>query len=135
LELRHLDLAEKHRHHRLALIVALALSLACHESHERQEREAALHHDLAAMRKAIAEFRADKKRGPHSLAELRETKYLHVIPIDSITNVANWRVTTEAAVRNDDFAAGAAPATEAEVIDVHSRAVGRDAAGRLYSEY
>jgi len=116
--------------------VALVLLLAaCRESHERENREAALRHDLVEMRKAIADFRADKGRGPHSLEELKTAKYLVNIPKDPITNLADWRVTTEAAVRNDDFAGSAAPAAEPEVIDVHSRAPGRDSSGKLYSDY
>ena len=115
-----------------ALVLLLA---ACREKHEQQGREAALHHDLVEMRKAIADFRAAKGRGPHSLEELKTAKYLRNIPKDPLTMDADWRVTTEAAVRNDDFASGAAPAAEPEVIDVHSRAPGRDSTGKLYSDY
>ena len=114
--------------------VALALVLvACHDTHD-VARGPALKQDLFEMRQAIAHFRADNHRGPHSLDELRP-KYLRDIPKDPLTNAADWRVTTEAAVKNDDFASGAAPAAEPEVIDVHSRAAGRDASGKLYSEY
>jgi general secretion pathway protein G len=116
--------------------VLLLLLAACRDV-EREEavRNAAMKHDLVEMRKAIADFRADKKRGPHSLEELKTAKYLRDIPKDPLTLRADWRVTTETAVRNDDFASSAAPAAEPEVIDVHSRAPGRDASGKLYSEY
>jgi len=116
----------------VALVLVLA---ACRGVHEDKAREAALQHDLVEMRKAIGDFRADKKRGPHSLEELKSAKYLYEIPKDPITRAADWRVTTEAAVRNDDFASTAGPATEPEVIDVHSRAAGRDSNGKLYSDY
>jgi len=119
---------------RRALALAVIL-FACHETHEHAAREAALKHDLFEMRKAIDDFRADKKRGPYSLEELKAAKYLRHVPKDPLTNAADWRVTTEAAVHNDDFASGAAPAAEAEVIDVHSPAAGRDASGKLYSDY
>ena len=118
------------------LLVLALLVLACApKSDTRKARETALQHDLFEMRKAIADFRADKKRGPHSLEELTTAKYLRNIPKDPITESANWRVTTEAAVRNDDFASSTTPAPEPEVIDVHSRAAGRDSAGKLYSDY
>ena len=115
-----------------ALLLVLA---ACHNADEHKAREAALQHDLFEMRKAIADFRADKQRGPHSLEELQAAKYLRAIPKDPITRSADWRVTTEAAVRNDDFGSSTAPAPEPEVIDVHSRAAGRDQNGKLYSDY
>ena len=116
----------------VALLLVLA---ACHNADEHKAREAALQHDLFEMRKAIDDFRADKKRGPHSLEELKVAKYLRSIPKDPITMSNDWRVTTEAAVRNDDFASTAAPAAEPQVIDVHSRAAGRDSKGKLYSDY
>jgi general secretion pathway protein G len=116
---------------------ALLLLLAACRDAEREHAnlEALLKHDLVEMRKAIAAFRADKQHGPHSLDELKTAKYLRDIPKDPLTNAADWRVTTEAAVRNDDFTSTTTPTPEPEVIDVHSRAPGRDASGKLYSEY
>jgi general secretion pathway protein G len=119
---------------RRAAVIAL-VALACHQGSDRKAREAALAHDLFEMRKAIADFRDDKKRGPHSLEELKDAHYLRAIPKDPNTMLAEWRETTEEAVRNDDFVSGAAPKPEPEVVDVHSRAVGRDSAGKLYAEY
>ena len=117
----------------LALTLVL---LGCgREAQERAAREAALKHDLVEIRKAIADFRADKHRGPHSLEELKTARYLRGIPKDPFTQQADWRATTAATVQNDDFATTAAPAAEPEVIDVHSRAPGRDPGGKRYSEY
>jgi hypothetical protein len=112
----------------------LLLLVACRAAQERKNREGALQQDLIVMRKAISDFRAANKRGPHSLAELETAHFLRKIPKDPITMSADWRVTTEAAVQNNDFASGAVPA-EPEVLDVHSRAAGRDGNGKLYSEY
>jgi general secretion pathway protein G len=120
---------------RRCLALALVLVACGRAEREQHAREVATKHDLFEMRKAIDEFRADKHRGPHSLEELTATHYLHTIPKDPLTNAADWRVTTEAAVHNDDFATTAARVPEPEIIDVHSRAPGRDAAGKLYSEY
>jgi general secretion pathway protein G len=138
---RDLHLAEERRNHRHALMrraaILALLFVTCNgeHHHQRKAREAALVHDLLEMRKAIADFRNDKQRGPHSLSELKAAHYLRDIPADPITGSRMWRVTTEEAVRNDDFVSGTAPKPEAEVVDVHSRAVGRDAKGKLYAEY
>ena len=75
---------------RRALALAVIL-FACHETHEHAAREAALKHDLFEMRKAIDDFRADKKRGPYSLEELKAAKYLRHVPKDPLTNAADWR--------------------------------------------
>ena len=58
---------------RRAWIATAALVLvACgREAQERAARDAALKHDLFEMRRAIDHFRAEKKRGPHSLEELK----------------------------------------------------------------
>lgn len=120
---------------RRAAALALLLVAACRGDQQHQAREAALANDLVAMRKAIADFRAAKGRGPHSLNELKTANYLRAIPADPITESPNWRVTTEESVRNDDFVSGAAPKAEPEVVDVHSRAAGRDSAGKLYADY
>ena len=115
-------------------LIAIA-AMACHDVESRRNREAALSHDLFEMRKAIADFRADKHRGPHSLSELKTSHYLSKIPVDPITMARNWRVTTEVAVASDDFTRTAAPAPAAEVIDVHSSAPGKDLAGKPYASY
>ncbi len=122
---------------RCAAALVLLLVVACRGEHhdQRKAREAALKHNLVEMRKAITDFREDKGRGPHSLSELQTAHYLRQIPKDSITGLSEWRVTTEEAVRNDDFVSGATPKPEPEVVDVHSRAAGRDSKGKLYADY
>ena len=120
-----------------AALALLLLLVTCQGEHhdQRKAREAALAHNLFEMRKTITDFRADKGRGPHSLEELRDAHYLRAIPKDPMTGLAQWRVTTEEAVRNDDFVSGTAPKAEPEVVDVHSRTAGRDSKGKLYTDY
>ena len=122
---------------RRAAVLAGLLLVACRGEtiRQAQTREAALRHDLSEMRKAIADFRQAQKRGPHSLEELKAAHYLRAIPKDPITMAADWRVTTEQHVGNDDFVQSTAAPAEPEVIDVHSRAPGRDSAGKPYAEY
>ena len=123
---------------RRALAVVVLLLATCGREAKNQQlaREQAMKHDLVEMRKAIADFRADRGRGPHSLQELKDAHYLHAIPKDPLTQAADWRETTEqVVVRGDDFAAGSSPPPQTELLDVHSRAQGKDAAGKPYSEY
>ena len=104
MELQRFGHAEERRDRRYALIAVLIVATACHDAaRERMGREAALRHDLIEMRKSIADFRADRKRGPHSLSELKTSHYLHGIPIDPITGSRNWRVTTEVAVASEQL--------------------------------
>ena len=122
---------------RALAVVFLLLAVSCgREAKQRLAREQALQHNLEEMRKAIADFRADKQRGPHSLRELVEARYLHSLPKDPITGVADWRETTEQiVVQGGDFVQGAGAAPQVELVDVHSRAPGKDSAGKPYAEY
>ena len=124
---------------RRALVVVLLLFVTCQSEkrdHAQRGREAALKHDLFEMRKAIDDYRADRGHGPHSLQELQEAHYLRAIPKDPLTGAVDWRETTEqVVVRGDDFAAGSNAPPQTELMDVHSRASGKDAAGKPYSEY
>src|SRR6266478_4106707 len=52
-------------------------------------REAVLKQDLQEMRKAIDNFTMDKQAAPQSLDDL-VPQYLHVIPVDPITNAKDW---------------------------------------------
>ncbi|PYQ29300.1 MAG: hypothetical protein DMF56_13610 [Acidobacteria bacterium] len=94
------------------------------EAREQQQRAVALHDTLVQLRKTIDNFHADKGRYPHSLLEL-VPDYLRRIPVDPMTNSANWRLTTEESVAvSDDFTTGTATKSESVVIDVHSSAPG-----------
>lgn len=104
------------------------------------QRAAALHDNLAVMRKAIADFRAAEGRYPRELAEL-VPKYIRRIPADPVTGTAStWRVTTEETVQpSSDFMTDTAPrreeTSETYVIDVHSGASGKDATGKPFADY
>lgn len=88
------------------------------------------------MRKAIQDYRREKKQPPHALDDLVRAQYLREIPIDSVTGSADWRTVTEESVRIDDFTTGGAPRPSAPgIVDVHSNAPGTDANGKPWSEY
>lgn len=89
-----------------------------------QAKVNALRENLAQMRGAIAKFRADNERYPHSLEEL-VPKYLRAIPVDPMTGEASWRLTTEETVQpSDDFSKAEPAKSETVVVDVHSSAPG-----------
>lgn len=119
---------------RLAILVALVFVFAGAftawqfrknvDAAKQQARVNALRQALADMRGAIAKFRADNGRHPHSLEEL-VPKYLAAIPADPFTGSASWRTTTEETVQpSEDFTAAAPSKSESVVIDVHSSAQG-----------
>ena len=118
----------------LPLLALLLLAAAC----ERYDvaRDAALKQAVTDMRGAIARFRQDNGRYPHSLAEL-VPKYLPQIPTDPFTNSSTtWRVTTEETVQpSSDFQTETVASSPSVITDVHSTAMGADRNGMLYSNY
>ena len=110
------------------------MALACREKYDAQ-RDAALKDNLAQMRKAIENYRADKGTYPPTLEAL-VPDYIRRIPADPITQQTNWRVTTEESVQpSADFTTGPAAASTSVVVDVHSAAPGADRDGILYANY
>ena len=47
--------------------------------------------DLKEMREAIDAYHADKGKWPSSLEDLVTEKYIREVPIDPITNAADWQ--------------------------------------------
>ena len=117
------------------LIVAIGVALSHHNKLEMQhESEAQLRHELMAMRRAIASYRAKHQHGPGSLEELVPGE-LRSIPADPITKSSTtWKTTVEESVRVDDFQPGSAKSAPS-ITDVHSGASGNDSAGRPFSDY
>jgi len=93
------------------------------------DRVAALRTELSKMRKAIARYKQDHGRNPHSLEEL-VPQYLHRVPVDPVTHQSNWKLDTEEeVVPTNDFGSTTVAAPQSVIIDVHS------AAGPPYSDY
>ena len=110
------------------------LAIACKDT-ERIEREDALKANLSEMRKAIANYKADRGQYPAKLEDL-VPNYIRVIPKDPMTMAADWRVTTEETVTpSTDFQTTTEAPAPAVIIDVHSSAPGTDRNGVPFANY
>ena len=118
---------------RRALAAAL-LFVAC--TKEAPVHDAAMRDTLTQLRTAIAHFRDDNQRGPHSLDEL-VPRYLAKIPVDPVTQSATtWRLTTEETVQpSADFSTKTADPPKPQIIEIHSGAPGTDSEGKRWAEY
>ena len=54
-------------------------------------KEATLREDLYTFRKMIDQYAADKGKLPQSLDDLKTAGYVHDIPIDPMTDAADWQ--------------------------------------------
>ena len=119
---------------RIAILMLIAL-IGCRA--EEPQHEAAMQQALTTARTAVARFRDDNGRGPHTLEEL-VPRYLTAVPADPVTgSPSTWRLTTEETVRpSTDFSSTetAAP-PKPEIVEIHSGALGTDRGGKRWSDY
>lgn len=117
------------------MVVVALLALACKGEQERIQREELLKTTLAQMRTALAAYKADNGRYPTALGDLTP-QYLRAIPVDPVTNAADWRVTTEETVQpSSDFQTATSAAPPPVIVDVRSNAPGTDRNGVPYANY
>ena len=77
----------------ISILVILALiAMATYNRTVLAAKEATLREDLYTMRKMIDQYAADKGKLPQSLDDLRSAGYIHDIPIDPMTDAADWQV-------------------------------------------
>ena len=77
----------------ISILVILALiAMAQYNRTVLAAKEATLREDLFTMRKMIDQYGADKGKLPQSLSDLQSAGYIHEIPIDPMTDEANWQV-------------------------------------------
>ena len=76
----------------ISILVILALiAMAQYNRTVLAAKEATLREDLFTMRKMIDQYAADKGKLPGSLSDLQSAGYIHEIPIDPMTDAADWQ--------------------------------------------
>ena len=104
------------------------------KNYTRKAREKVLMANLAAMRKSIDDFYADKQRYPASLQEVVDEKYLRKLPADPITGLEEWEEVSEE--MSDDVGTDSADGTPITpgIVDVKSKAEGTTLDGKPDNE-
>jgi general secretion pathway protein G len=100
---------------------------------KRKAQEAALMHNLHAMRSAIDNFYADKQRYPNDLNEL-VPNYLRKIPPDPVTETEEWDIIMSDPMDEESAETDPEAMTQPGVIDVKSKAEGTTLDGVAYTE-
>ena len=125
--------------YRLITLVAaslIAVTLLCSSScgylryrqHVERVKASVLRDNLSTMRRAIKEYKEDRKQAPQSLEDLLQAGYLSIIPADPVTeSETTWLLDRE----NLPLSAGKTPG----ITNVRSGAVGDDPDGIPYSKY
>jgi general secretion pathway protein G len=72
------------------ILILLGMAAGSYTKSIRRAREAVLRNDLQELRKAIDNYTLDKQVPPQSVTDLFDQKYLHSVPIDPMTQQADW---------------------------------------------
>lgn len=109
------------------IIILLSVALPAYQSSVQQARENVLRQNLWQMRRQIDQYATDKGKFPQSIDDLVKAKYLRELPVDPITEKAEWRE-----IQGEDTTT---PDGEQGLKDVKSLADGEDAEGKKYEDY
>lgn len=72
------------------ILVLIGMAAGMYQRSILHAREAVLKKDLQTMREAIDSYTLDKEQAPQALEDLVQGGYLRQIPIDPITQQADW---------------------------------------------
>lgn len=108
------------------IIILLSVALPTYQRSIQHARETVLKENLFQIRRAIDQYTADKGKLPDSLDKLVEEKYLREMPVDPISEKAEWQSVSGDNISSDDGQG---------VKDVKSLSEGEDGDGKRYEEY
>jgi general secretion pathway protein G len=94
------------------IVILIGIAAGNYSKSVLRSKEAVLKQDLQEMRKAVDNYTMDKQAAPQSLDDLAP-QYLHVIPVDPITNAKDWVPVVDSVVLTPDQASSG-------ITDVHS---------------
>jgi general secretion pathway protein G len=113
----------------ISILVILALiAMSQYNRTVLAAKEATLREDLYTMRKMIDQYGADKGKLPQSLDDLKTAGYIHDIPIDPMTEAADWQTEFGDDPGSSDNSQG--------IVNVHSASTETDSLGeKPYNEW
>ena len=108
------------------IIILAAIALPQYHKTIMHARETVLREDLFQFRKAIDQYASDKGKLPQSPEDLVSAGYLRSIPVDPITENADWTWESGEDVYNDSGSG---------IVDVQSSSSETSTEGTAYSEW
>lgn len=109
------------------LIILISVAMPTFQRSVQHARETVLKENLWQMRRSIDQYAADKGRLPQSVNDLVEENYLREVPVDPISEKAEWKE-----IMGEDTNS---PDGEQGLKDVKSLAEGEDSEGKKFEDY
>ena len=110
------------------MMILMAVAVPLYQHHVIQAREAVLKQNLETLRKVLEQYRLDKGQSPQSLDDLVTAGYLPKIPVDPMTNKADW-------VTEPEDTTEAVDPQQTGIGKVHSAATGTSLSEGEYSTW
>jgi general secretion pathway protein G len=110
------------------IMILLGIAAANYRTTVRKSREAVLKSDLQELRKAIDNYTLDKQNAPQSLEDLHSAGYLRSVPIDPLTQQADWVPQFDTVVLSPDQ-------NGTGMVDIHSNSALTDDNGVPYNTW
>lgn len=110
------------------MMILMAVAVPLYQHHVIQAREAVLKQNLETLRKVLEQYRLDKGQSPQSLDDLVTAGYLPKIPVDPMTNKADW-------VTEPEDTTEAVDPQQTGIGKVHSSATGTSLSEGEYSTW
>ncbi len=112
----------------VVIMILASIAVPAYQRHVIEAREAVLRANLNTLNNVIQQYTLDKQKAPQSLDDLKSAGYLHDIPVDPMTQLANWE--TEPEDSNN-----AADPQEPGIARVHSASTGNALDGTAYNTW
>jgi general secretion pathway protein G len=109
-------------------MILLAVAVPMYQQHVVQAREAVLKQNVDQLNKVIEQYRMDKRESPQSLDDLVTAGYFHQLPVDPMTNKADWATEPE-------DSSNALDPQQPGILRVHSASTGTALNGESYSTW
>lgn len=110
------------------MMILMAVALPFYQHHVIQAREAVLRQNLDTLRRVLEQYRLDKGQSPPTLDDLVTAGYLPKLPIDPMTNKADW-------VSESEDSTEAVDPQQTGIGKVHSASAGTSLNNGPYSDW
>ncbi len=110
------------------MMILMAVAVPLYSHHVTQAREAVLKQNLHQLNSLIEQYRLDKGQSPQAIEDLVQAGYLSKLPVDPMTEKADW-------VPDQEDTSNAVDAQQPGILKVHSASTGTALNGEAYSSW
>ena len=110
------------------LLILIAIAIPAYNRSITRARESVLRQDLFQLRSLISQYTLDKQKAPQALDDLVTAGYLKKLPVDPMTNAADWEAVQEDVTLSPEQ-------QDPGIDDVHSASTATSSQGDAYNTW